>query len=320
MMARSRVLKRALTQTTRINERAALGKLTNLRMSLSLKKRYDTAVKRFFRFLKSHDFELPDEPDALDELCCLYIEELWEEGLPRSWAAHTLSGLAKLCPYLKGSFPLGWTYYDTWKKHELPQRAAPLSVQLLKAMAGYLIFKNKNYSLAICMLLTFHCMLRISEALNLKVRDMEATSSNTFVLHLGFTKGGKRRGETESVEASDPSVLEFLRWLCVNKEPGDSVFELNYTQFRSSFHALVQVFGLNDFGLKSHSLRRGGTTFEFRGHGSYDLICQRGRWSNPRTARLYITESIEMTQALTYPKRAIELMSKYEDAYEQLVK
>ena len=312
-MAKTRACKRTLTRNLRVSERAALGNLRNLRLSIALKKKYSVAVKRFFDFLREHGFETPSEADLLDERLCNFLESLWEEGHPKTWASDCLSGLAKLCPYAKGSFPLAWTYFDTWRKHELPERAAPVSLALLKALAAYSLIVDKNFEFSLSMIVSFHCLLRIGECLGLKAGDV-VFGSSTAMLNLGYTKGGKRRGEKEFVEASDSVVIQCLHWLCEGKDPGEQLFTLKYQSFRSELQLLLGNFQLNNFNFKSHSFRRGGTTYEFADHGSYDVICQRGR--NARTARLYISEAVEMHQALAYSKKTVSMLKRHGRAFE----
>ncbi len=135
------------------------------------------------------------------------------------------------------------------------------------------------------------------------------------MLDLGLTKGGKRRGEKEFVEASDRVVLDCLRWLCEGNEAGEPLFSLTYQSFRSELQLLLRNFQLTGFNFKTHSFRRGGTTYEFASHSSYDLICQRGRWSNARTARLYISEAIEMQQQLAFSAKTKRMLTQHERAF-----
>ena len=209
-----------------------------------------------------------------------------------------LSGIAKFEPPLKHGDPLARTFVETWKQHELPERASPISLEVLKAMVAYAVLVQRDVAMGTCLLLTFHCMLRIGECSNL-VKGNVSRSSGSALLNLGWTKGGKRRGDRESVEATDAIVLAFVD-LMLHLRPGDRLFPFSYQKFNSAFHNLLVVFGLLSFNFKSHSLRRGGTTYEFRAHGSYDIICQRGRWSNARTARLYLAEATEMMNALAF--------------------
>jgi hypothetical protein len=77
-------------------------------------------------------------------------------------------------------------------------------------------------------------------------------------------------------------------------------------------------FGASGLNFKTHSLRRGGTTFEFKAHGSYDIICQRGRWTSSRTARLYITEAAELHTRIQFSAFAKRHIQKFANMFEKL--
>ncbi len=116
--------------------------------------------------------DLPSVCDMLDDELCEYVEECWENGDPRGWCVDLMSGIAKFDPALKGSYPLARAFVDTWKLHELPERAPPVSLELLKALVSYTVEVQKDTVFGACLLLTFHCMLRIGECLGLHSKDV----------------------------------------------------------------------------------------------------------------------------------------------------
>jgi integrase len=317
-MVRVVATRRALSQAERKRARASLGRLNDLRIPASLRNRYAKAVNRFFSFLARRHKVLPNDMDLLDQELCEFVEETWEEGQPRSWCLECLSGIGKFEPSLQNQFPLARAFVETWKRHELPERAPPLSIDMLKALCTYALNKLHDVPLATIMLLTFHCMLRIGECVNLLVKDIVFGHSNA-QLNLGLTKGGKRRGQSESVEATDPIVLQMLQSVLLPLEPGDRVFDYTYHMFQAKFGECLRAFHVQGYNFKTHSLRRGGTTFEFKAHGSYDIICERGRWQNVRTARLYIAEAVELTNNLSLSSASKTLITKYSEAFESLV-
>ena len=61
--------------------------------------------------------------------------------------------------------------------------------------------------------------------------------------------------------------------------------------FRAAFKPYMLVLGLHDtFHLRPYSIRRGGASLLFVKTSSYDVCCEVGRWSNVRTAKVYIDE------------------------------
>ena len=53
---------------------------------------------------------------------------------------------------------------------------------------------------------------------------------------------------------------------------------------------------MNELQLKGHflpySVRRGGATAHFVQDGSLDITCERGRWGNMKTARVYVNTAL----------------------------
>ena len=76
------------------------------------------------------------------------------------------------------------------------------------------------------------------------------------------------------------------------RSPGEPLFSFTQVQFRAAFKKVLQKLELMDFHLLPYSLRRGGATHDFRHHGHMDRTVLRGRWANPRTARLYVQEGL----------------------------
>jgi integrase len=318
-MAPLKALRRRLNKAARVIERRKVGKLADSLISPSLRLRYETAVARYFSYVELLGVELPADGMALDMGLCDFIEHLWENGEPRAYAGDVLSGMGRLAPLTRREsqqFPLAWSYFTAWGKHELPERAAPFSMDMIMAIAGYLLQQGKIAD-AVIYLLSFHCILRIGECLGLKAGDL-LFSDSCVVLSLGFTKGGKRRNEEESVVCSDAFIIALLRILVEDLLPGDKLFEFDYNTFRRELNSLLIFFHLEHLNLKSHSLRRGGATYEFRNCNSYDTVCERGRWSNLRTCRIYLAESVCLMNNILLSPKQVRRISKYVKIFDAL--
>jgi integrase len=190
-MVRVAVSRRALSQADRRKARASLGSLSDLRVPKALRSRYAKAVGRFFSFLARRRKPVPNDLDVLDRELCDFVEEIWEDGSPRGWCLDCLSGIGKFEPSLQNQFPLARAFVETWKRHELPERAPPLSIDMLKALSTYALTKLHDGPLATIFMLTFHCMLRIGECVNLLVKDI-VFGENNAQLNLGKVSALKR--------------------------------------------------------------------------------------------------------------------------------
>ena len=58
---------------------------------------------------------------------------------------------------------------------------------------------------------------------------------------------------------------------------------------------------MESFQFRPYSLRRGGATFWFAKHGSFDRLLVQGRWQAPRTARIYINSGLTALAEATVP-------------------
>ena len=72
---------------------------------------------------------------------------------------------------------------------------------------------------------------------------------------------------------------------------------------------LASLFGCADPALTPYCIRRGGATWHFTTHQSYDSIQALGRWASAKTARLYINQATSEIGLLSLPewgKRRVE--------------
>ena len=104
-------------------------------------------------------------------MCPLYIEELWHDGDPKSYAGDTLIGLGHFIPSVKPHLVASWRLHAAWGRSELPARAPPFTV------AAQLAFEAGWPDTAVLFILGFHTFARSGELFAAKVGD--------FVLHRG---------------------------------------------------------------------------------------------------------------------------------------
>jgi hypothetical protein len=276
----------------RIAARQALGKLQDLIVSERTTTRYRKALTRWFLFLQSNQIAFPNTSASVDKAISHYISCLWEEGEGRALAANTLAALQHYIPGLRYNLPTGWRLYKAWGKSELPARAPPLTLDLLKAMCG-VCFNWGWPELASSLLIGFFGFLRTGELLFLRKNDIAiADDFSSIVLNLGSTKSGSRIGVNESVTFQEPFVAQVAAAQMLTLMPGDAIISYSQATFRDRFNQVLEHLNLVDFGFKPYSLRRGGATFIFRESNALSPVVVRGRWSNARTARIYINEGL----------------------------
>jgi len=230
---------------------------------------------------------------VLDQGVSSYIQALWHEGEPRYWGEDVVSAFVKRVPQLRGRFPGSWQLITAWQKHELPQRCTPFCASLVKAMCGVAIHRGE-VSMALCMAVGFHGILRTAETYTMAVKDFSFHPSlQTCVLSLPFTKSGTRFNTVESVVLDDVAIIRRLAEHFRFMSPDTLVFDGGNHGFRSLFDQYVNILKLPRHLLyKPYSLRRGAATVFFQATGSISRTAVRGRWQNEKTCRIYVNESM----------------------------
>ena len=117
-----------------------------------------------------------------------------------------------------------------------------------------------------------------------------------------MTKGGSRIGSTESITIEEPFVYNLLAARLLHLPSGDLLLSKGQADFRSSFKQALDALDLTSLGFKPYSLRRGGATFHFRAFGQLSKTVVKGRWTNARTARVYINEGLAVFASFSCPK------------------
>ena len=111
------------------------------------------------------------------------------------------------------------------------------------------------------------------------------------MLNLGLTKGGQRRGVEESVIVDDPKVIALCLKALLFLLAGDKLVDVSDYLFRKQFAEDIASLGLSD-EYKPYSFRRGGATHFYRTCGNLGALTTRGRWSDQKTARIYVDEAV----------------------------
>ena len=144
--------------------------------------------------------------------------------------------------------------------------------------------------MAICVMICFCGLLRIGEALGLKVSDVLVSAPGDpplVLLCLGRTK----RGMEQRVPLRHPFVVETIRWyfLVTGLQPWEKfLIGLTYGRVSSLLRNACIFFDLLGVDFRTHSFRRGGATALFASGVSWPEILTHGRWSSDRSAKEYI--------------------------------
>ena len=297
------------TKEERKIERKKIGKLKAQVIAKKTEERYEDCFTEFRRYhgLKL-DFVMPSA-QLFDDMVAEYVEWMWKQGEPKSMANYTLAAVQFFRPETKHHLPWSWKLVKVWNSLELPQRAMPLTTDLLMGFCGR-AFEWRQPIFAWLLIVGFTLFLRTGELMNLRVQDI-VLSTKTGVVYLPSTKGAKRHLlPLERVEISEAVTVIALRALLKHKAPGDYLWPQSRQAFMTLWHDLVASLHLQDCGFYPYSLRRGGASTAYRLGAMLDELVTKGRWAHVQTARLYLDTGLQSLISFTLPDASIPLLRR----------
>jgi integrase len=251
--------------------------------------RYKTAVSRYFEWLRLSENPRPRTYAEVEHATAEFINFLYQDERPLSWASTFLSGFRRLCPTLRSCLTTAALYTRNWSDSVERVKAFPYSVHMLQAMATLLWLEKKPHY-AVLVLTAFSGLFRLGELFKLKVKFVEIAAPNFCIVSLTHTKA--KRG-TECVVIRDETVIRLLQWCIKGRGPEELIFKkCSYRvlgNWLRKFAAWLEVAGDRFTG---HGFRRGGATHFFKLYRAYDRVQQLGRWADARVARSYIDSAI----------------------------
>ena len=217
-----------------------------------------------------------------------YLVEGYYSERTRPWGVTLASSLQKIAPSRR--LKTAWKVLDTWAIHSPTQQALPCPKELALACSVLLVARG-SWMEGTAVLLCFVGLLRISEALKLKISDVFFSTEATrlvVILVLSQTK----RGRDQRVVIANAEVVAWLRVVLHRRESEGArkdmlLLPTSYKKVATSFSkacTLLQVPG----HWTTHSLRRGGATEMLIQQYSLETIMEFGRWASVSSARLYL--------------------------------
>ena len=273
--------------------RERIGRLRDRVISPRTLDSYKRAAKRYLEFCLHSLGRFPRSTREVDRYMSGYVEHVWEEGDPTSWAQTVVSAMTHFEPELRQELHGTRRLLKAWGRLENCDRATPLPTEYAMALAGVAL-ERRQVRLAVALMVAFHAMLRTGEILTLQVcHFVMPLAAGPVVLALEETKCSQRRGiKAESVVLTDPTLIGYLRVVLPRLRPGERLYGGSGYQFREDVRSLCYLARLPAANWRPYSLRRGGATAHFLEFGSLDRTAVRGRWTSVQTARIYIDEGV----------------------------
>ena len=122
-------------------------------------KDYKTALHRFYAFVDFRFSKKPCSPSAMRFAASEFVNFLYQDDRPISWAGNFLSGMKRFHPSLKPSLDLAQQYHTNWSRSITRVRAFPFTAEVVQAMAVVLATDGKP-SMAVVVLLAFIGLFR----------------------------------------------------------------------------------------------------------------------------------------------------------------
>ena len=82
-------------------------------------------------------------------------------------------------------------------------------------------------------------------------------------------------------------------------------------KWRQLFNHALEKLGVASFQFRPYSLRRGGATFFFQHHGSFDKLLLQGRWAAAKTARIYLNEGLAQLSEMQVPNSRLRTYASF---------
>jgi integrase len=267
---------------------------------------YRRSVKAFLQWCK--DTNLSDDyvqtPSQLDDVLTDYFHHIFEvkDGGGKQSAANTVYGLRMLMPRLKYELLTAEFALKQWRRLRPPESYPPLSWELTTAIAMQMV--RRGYArYAVAVLLSFDCLLRISEVVALKREDVKDPCDKNVSADFRYVSiniARAKAGRNQAVDVWNGPVTALLRWVVDYTQPGAPLFPGGVTAYRRVFHSVRDELGLSDrYG--PHSLRHGGATALYLRGVSLETILLRGRWKSYASARTYIQTSKGLLMSMEAP-------------------
>ena len=124
------------TKAERRAERSQLGQLSQQLVNSQTVSRYASSFASFLSFSGKTKNQLEMDVSSIDSEMSKYIEFLWRDGEPKSYANYAVASMQHMIPKSRRQLTQSWKLVSTWNKLELPIRATPLTPEVAMAFSG----------------------------------------------------------------------------------------------------------------------------------------------------------------------------------------
>lgn len=268
----------------------------------STQKKYRRAVLHFATWC-DHRGIVPRGHSQLDFHLSRYMLDLWLNDRSKVDASCTMYGLDMLIPGVRSHLPLSRRSLRGFNRLVPSISRPPMPWPVAVAMAMWLSFRGRG-AIAIGILLSFDCYLRIGELLQLVTTDIAfgrdprlGLDDDTRVhIHLRRTKTGNNKG----VEVRNHQIKLLLLTLWQRVTTNGRLFDYHTSTYRRWFNAARDALCLST-DYTPHCLRHGGATHDYLNGMAMADVQLRGRWAASKSATHYIQQGRQLMMLQRVP-------------------
>ena len=266
---------------------------------------YVRSIQTFVAWCEPRNFKADLSLPELDLLIATYFQHqfLAYKGSRFKLYNDLPSAIATFIPQWRGHFPIASRCLKGWRKLVPSESYPPLTWDLACLIACELARAGQS-RLAVGVVLSFDCLLRVNELMELKAGDVmlagdlrlgavptEARLGKTGYTGVALRIRAAKTGTNQFVAVRDERVARLLA-LAVRGLPDDAyIFPAKRVDrgaaFRYYFKSALKRLGLDE-RFVPHSLRHGGATFLANIGVPLADIAYRGRWKSFASAAHYV--------------------------------
>lgn len=249
------------------------------------------------------NLRLSSAPQVVDQWLERAVNECYKRGERIHWVVLGVLGIQKgfklSGPLLRGT----WSAVRGWRQL-LPTRSrVPITRYCLDAVLLVLLAEGRQvqgreryvcWASALACWLSFACMLRPGELLNLKVGDLCFPERE----ELGVTDAGlvvvvrepktRRIWKNQFVLTHDLSLVRWLRWWVTGLARRAPLFHLSRYLWDARFRSACSRLCISSCNFTLGSFRSGGATYLFRKDQNLGALQFAGRWKSASTLQHYL--------------------------------
>ena len=204
-------------------------------VNLSTSDRYQQHFHQFASYAGKSLSALKEDVSQLDPLLSEFIENLWKDGEPKSYANYTIASVQFFIPESKRQLVKSWRLIGTWNKIEIPVRAVPIGPEILLGLAG-LFYKWQWVRMGDMLVVGYSSYLRTGEMFRIRREHVVLPRNLTeaAIIFLQDTKTTQRKQLSwEKVMIREKQALACLHRLCENRRGPDFFVDTTIYQFRN---------------------------------------------------------------------------------------